>query len=203
MPASQTVTLIDGVDATVRAAEEDEHESKSMLEIVMLSMRPGYTDGGDRTIYFTDEKPNFRVEVTNETEYNFVEGSKISWCIAIGEGMPKPVHRGTIDINIPSGETREYEFGGDLLAFEGHGVVGLTSGGHSGGSKSLDRTLSSGSLNTYSPALSFSVWDREHYKVIHEGPKKMQETAVFITIVVAMVGLAQLLITFHQIIFAG
>jgi hypothetical protein len=195
MPASQPVTFHESLEATVKPVDEGEDDGLSLLQRARNEVEPGETSGGRRTIYFTDERPRFTVEITNNTEYDFVEGSSVSWYIAIGDGMPKPVYQGKLDIEIPQGESREYEFGGELLAFEGHGVIGLSAGSHSGKGDSVERELRPGSGTNYSPAYSFSVWDRDHYQVIHERPKEMQKTAMIITFVVAMVGILQLMFT--------
>lgn len=195
MPASQPVTFHEGLEATVEPIDEGQDSDLTLFQRARNEVEPGKTPGGRRTIYFTDERPRFTVEITNNTEYDFIEGSSVSWYIAIGDGMPEPVYQGKLDIEIPQGESREYEFGGELLAFEGHGVIGLDAGGHSGKGGSMERELHAGSGTNYSPAYSFSVWDRDHYRVIHERPKEMQRTAMMITFLVAMIGMFQLMFT--------
>ncbi|QKY21205.1 hypothetical protein B4589_012775 [Halolamina sp. CBA1230] len=195
MPASQPIIFHDGLEARVDPIDERQDSELTLFQRAKNEVEPGKTSGGRRTIYFTDERPRFTVEITNNTEYDFVEGSSVSWYIAIGDGMPEPVYQGKLDIEIPQGESREYEFGGELLAFEGHGVIGLDAGGHSGKGDSVQRKLHAGSGANYSPAYTFSVWDRDHYRVIHERPKEMQRLATMTTLLVAMIGIFQLMFT--------
>lgn len=199
MPTSQRIELIDGLKATVELSDECKEDSNTIWERVKAETKMGYTTSGERTLFFTDECPYFHIEITNNTEYDFIEGSQISWCVAIGEGMPEPVYSGTIDIELSQGETKKYELGGNLLAFEGHGVVGLTSGGHSGRGNSAERELSSGNLSTYSPVYTFSIWDREEYREIHQKTREAQEASTTAALILMFIGLAQLLLFLYQI----
>lgn len=167
MPASEPVELVDGLFATIEPLKEPD------------------------SIFFTRDKPIFELTLTNNSEYHFVKGSQMNWVIGVGQGMPEPIYLETLDVEIPKGESRTYKIGGKLLAFEGHGVIGVTSGGHSGKSDSDERTLTQSHGTTYNPAYTFSVWDEDHYSIIHEKPKQMMRWTMILSALVVILGLIQ------------
>ncbi|UHQ98025.1 hypothetical protein HYG81_20610 (plasmid) [Natrinema zhouii] len=126
------------------------------------------------SVFFTDQSPEFEVEIANSSEYHFTEGSQITWATAIGDGRPRPVHSGTIDIDLEPNESKTYIVEDDLLSFEGHGVFGIAFGGHSGQDTSNPRKLHSRPAKDYDPLYTFTVWDRSHYETVHEQPKDLQ-----------------------------
>lgn len=173
MPASQTV---------------DAFKDKGLLiDIEPISQEP--------TVYFTDQSPRFRLIIRNRTEFNFVEGSSIRWVIAIGSGMPSPIYSEAIDIEVPAGEEREYEIGGKLLAFEGHGVIGVSAGGALG-SGDPNYELRERRAQSYDAVYTFSVWDRSQYESLHETPKKLQRASLYLTGAVVFFALIQIVLAF-------
>lgn len=171
MPASQAVDVFRGLTVEVKPVDEEPD------------------------VFFTDQSPKFKLIVRNVTDYNFVEGSELTWYLAIGPGMPEPVYKKDLSIEVPTGEKREYEIGGELLAFDGHGVVGVLAGGASGRGEPDYELRSAGALNNYEPAYTFSVWDRSYYKSAHEHPQKLQKIAIFATGAIVLFSLVQLVIT--------
>lgn len=66
MPASQAVDVFRGLTVEVKPVDEEPD------------------------VFFTDQSPKFKLIVRNVTDYNFVEGSELTWYLAIGPGMPEP-----------------------------------------------------------------------------------------------------------------
>jgi len=145
-------------------------------------------------LFFTDEKPSFELTIHNEMDGDIGPESEVRWGIGIGEGRPAPHIEESLSIEVPAKSSRSYEIGGELLALEGHGVIGVK-GGSVRGPQSDERTLSSQDLRDhYDVPFSFSVWDRENYKIQHERPVKYQKFSVAFAIVVAVLALAQIIL---------
>lgn len=150
---------------------------------------------GEPDVYFTDESPSFELTVRNPTEYNFAKGSSIRWVIAIGSGMPSPIYNEVVDIEVPPGEERKYKIGGKLLAFEGHGVVGVSAGGATG-LGDPDYELRERRARNYDPVYTFSVWDRSQYETLHERPKKLQKASLILSAAIVFFAIVQIILTF-------
>lgn len=176
MPASQTVNWFDGLKITVEPKE----------------------DG--KGIYYTDECPHFCLKIENDGEYHLHEGSELSWYVAVGDGQPTPHHREVQEIEIARGESKEYTIGGKLLAYEGHGIIGVANGGVSvRGPEQGQGIMKTSNTGSYEPVLTFSVWDREHYRILHKKPREWQKYAVAGTVVIAASAVIQLMYLFARL----
>lgn len=176
MPASRTVELHDGIYGVVKPKNET------------------------KPIYFTDEDPVFVVEITNENDFDLGNDSTVQWTIGIGEGKPEPVFQGLIEIEVPAGETRTYEIGEEYLSYEGHAVIGLGAGGLTGKNSKNERTLRKPAGTMTSPSFSFSIWDREHYEVVHEIPRERQKYALYVSAAIAFFAFVQLFVAVFNVL---
>ncbi|MFC7028521.1 hypothetical protein ACFQH8_16050 [Halomicroarcula sp. GCM10025710] len=104
MPATQTITIFDGLEIKVEPVEEPD------------------------PVYFTSDEPEFNIHLrNNDAEYEFSEGSALLWTI---ETNPmQVVHSGEVEFGpLDHGEETTVTVGGKVLAYEGHGVLGVASG---------------------------------------------------------------------------
>jgi len=156
MPATQTIEVFDGLEFSVEPVEEPD------------------------PVYFTSDKPEFNVHIRNrDAKYDFSEGSKFQWTI---ETDPMEViHAGEAEFGpIDRGEETTVTVGGEVLAYEGHGVFGISAGSASPASGTDRHELRSGGVNTAEPTYSFHVWDNSHYAASVRRPKRLQ-IAMFLT----------------------
>lgn len=171
MPASRTVEVFRGkIEAEVEPVE------------------------AHREVFFTDEAPDFKLILRNTSEHNFVEGSEIKWCIAIGSGRPEPFHSEDVGFELPPGGEVELDIGGEVLAYEGHGVIGVDTGSASGRGDP-DYELNAGRRpENYDAVYSFSVWDRSQYEAQHEYPLLLQKRSVYLTAGIVVFAFLSLLV---------
>ncbi|MFC7060099.1 hypothetical protein [Halovenus salina] len=169
MPASQEVTMFEGLTFRVEPVEKPD------------------------PVYFTDQAPEFEVTIENDgSEYDFDGDSEFSWSITTDP--TQIVHEGTRQFGpLEDGDTETVIIGNKLLAYEGHGTVGIGAAGASGSEDGF-RTLRPGRSPSYDPAYSFSVWDRSHYKASIRNPKRLQKALIFTSIVLILFAFIQLLI---------
>jgi hypothetical protein len=139
----------------------------------------------------------FKITVRNPTDYHFTEGSEFTWCLAIGTGRPEIIHQNDVEFELGPGEESTFLIGDHTFAFEGHGVIGVQSGA-ARGRGDPEYTLQSRMNQNYHPTYTFSVWDRSHYDVVHEQPKRLQKIAMWLTGGVVVFSLVQLAITIAQ-----
>lgn len=166
MPATQMIDVFDGLEFRVEPEEEPD------------------------PVYFTSNEPEFDVHITNnDSEYNYSEDSEFRWTI---ESSPENVvHTGEVGFGpLDNGEVTTVSVGGRVLAYEGHGVLGISIGGASGKGDSDLREVNAGRETGARPAYSFHVWDESHYNAAIERPRKLQ---------LAMVGTSIVLIAFAAV----
>jgi hypothetical protein len=156
MPATQTIDIFDGLEFRVEPVKDPD------------------------PVYFTSDKPEFNVHIqNNDAKYDFSEESTFTWTI---ETNPmQVVHTGEVEFGpLDCGEETTVTVGGKVLAYEGHGVFGIDTGGASGKSDSDRRELNAGRASSADPAYSFHVWDNSHYEASIRQPKRLQ-LAIFAT----------------------
>lgn len=146
-------------------------------------------------VYFTDQSPTFKLILRNPSETTFVEGSSLRWYLAIGDGMPEPVHTGLIQFELGPGEKVDFEIGDELLAFAGHGVVGVGVRPARGANSSELKVRSGRVSDSYTPLYSFSVWDESVYETQHEYPQRLQRITIGLTGAVVLFAVLNFVIT--------
>ncbi|MFC7251091.1 hypothetical protein ACFQJ5_14750 [Halomicroarcula sp. GCM10025324] len=169
MPATQTITIFDGLEIKVEPVEEPD------------------------PVYFTSDEPEFNIHLrNNDAEYEFSEGSALLWTI---ETNPmQVVHSGEVEFGpLDHGEETTVTVGGKVLAYEGHGVLGVASGA-SGTNDSHRWELNAGRRNSADPAYSFSVWDESDYNASIRRPKRMQLAMVGTSVILIVFALIQILL---------
>ncbi|KAB1192429.1 hypothetical protein GJR96_02820 [Haloferax sp. MBLA0076] len=170
MPATQEITVFDGLEINVEPVEEPD------------------------PVYFTSDDPEFNVHLhNNDAKYNFSEASAFRWTI---ETNPmQVVHTGEVEFGpLDHGEETTVTVGGDVLAYEGHGVLGISVAGASGKNGSDRWKLNAGRERSADPAYSFSVWDESDYNASIRRPKQMQLAMFGTSVILIFFALIQILL---------
>jgi len=146
-------------------------------------------------VYFTDQEPRFEIIIENNTAFD-VNHSTVAWVIAIGQGRPEPFIRDHIsDISISAGDQYAIEISKEPLSLEGHAIIALGSGiirQVDEENNSIKFKASKSKKEQYEPLTTFSVWDREHYEVVHEQPQRTQQFALFASFGIVFFAVVQL-----------
>jgi len=175
MPATQTIDVFDGLEFNVEPVEEPD------------------------PVFFTSDNPEFNVHIrNNDAKYDFSEGSTFRWTI---ETNPmQVVHTNEVEFGpLDHGEETTVTIGGKVLAYEGHGVVGIATSGASGTKESGRRELLTGRANSADPAYSFHVWDNSHYDASIQQPKRLQRAMFGTSVLLIVFALIQVLLAIGMI----
>jgi hypothetical protein len=170
MPATQTIDVFDGLEIRVEPVE------------------------GPDPVYFTDQEPEFDVHLRNNgAKYEFTGDSTFRWTI---ETSPMQViHTGEAKFGpLDYGEETTVTVGGKVLAYEGHGVLGISTTGASGVNDSDRWKLNSGRANSADPAYSFSVWDESDYNASVRQPRRLQLAVLLTSVMLILFALIQVLL---------
>jgi hypothetical protein len=173
MPATQTIDVFDGLEIRVEPVQEPD------------------------PIYFTSDEPEFDVHLqNNDAKYEFAEESAFRWTI---ETNPMQViHTDEVEFGpLDYGEEKTITVGEKVLAYEGHGVLGISTAGASGVSGSDRWELNSGKASSADPAYSFSVWDESDYTASVEQPKRLQLAMLVTSVMLIVFALIQVLLAMN------
>lgn len=170
MPATQTIDLLDGLEIRVEPVKEPD------------------------PVYFTSDEPEFNVHIRNDdAKYDFTEDSAFRWTI---ETNPmQVVHTDEVKFGpLDRGEEITVTVGGKVLAYEGHGVLGISTGHPSGKGGSNRWRLNAGGKRSADPAYSFSVWDESDYNASVRQPKRLQIALLVTSVMLIVFALVQVLL---------
>ena len=143
-------------------------------------------------VYFTHESPEFEVTLyNNDSKYEWAEESQFTWAIDIS---PKGVvHSDTVEFGpLDYGEEVSFTVGGEVLSYDGHGVLGVAAGSASGRGGSDRRALNSRKARDAKPVYSFSVWDKSIYDASVRQPKRLQKYLIITTIALIVFAVIQI-----------
>lgn len=157
-----------------------------------LTVRVEPIDSKD--IYFTDEDPEFDLIVENGLDRPVItrEEEGIIWVLGVGQDAPDPEYAQSIEIDLEPGEIQKHRIGGELLAYEGNGVIGINRGSTLYGGADADTVIIEAqdpSLGGYRWLYTFTVWDESHYNAIHEQPQKLLRWSLIMSLGVLIAAL--------------
>lgn len=150
------------------------------------------------SVYFTDQSPSFRMIFENISDRTITSRDGrdvVKWFLALGSDG-QMLNSGSIDFSIGPGEIHEEVIEPGLLAYEENAVLGIGStaliGNHQNDEDPIQFSPSQSERIT-KELYSFPVWDRSHYRAIHEQPKQMTKWVMFfggLTAVLAVIQIA-------------
>lgn len=167
MPASQTETIFQGLEVTVEPVTEPD------------------------PVYWTDQSPEFRIQLHNseDSKYEWTGGSELTINIEIDGDL---IHAETIEFGpLEYGEEETQVFESNVLAYEGHGVVSVDSGG-AVNTGSEDRAKLQPGGHSFNPVYSFSVWDKSHYTSTVRRPRQLQLALLTTSVVLIIFAAVQI-----------
>lgn len=146
-------------------------------------------------VYFTDDRPEFDVTIINDdSKYDFGAGSKFTWVI---QTEPfQEIYSETAEFGpLERGESETVRIGGRVLAYDGHGTIGISISGASGGGEDSRRKLSHGKRKNMDPAYSYRVWDKSDYEASVRRPRELQKALIYTSIVLIAFAAVQILVS--------
>ncbi len=144
--------------------------------------------GEERGIYFTDERPKFRLIITNLTKKRI--SGKLIWFYGFGVGGPANKTFGDVEFDLSQGETVEKEIMGRLLGFQGNGVIGIPTPPEktlieSENPEEIVLKPASEEMTRFHTLYTFTIMDKEFYRRVYEHPVRIQRTLTLILITLA------------------
>lgn len=153
-------------------------------------------------VYFTDQSPRFELIMRNKTDrvLKSREGDYFTgfqWILELGAGKEKTLAKGTVEFTLQPGETQRELVEPGLLGYEGNAVLGVRgsdlSGGRDKGEEPIEFGINLKGDTLTSVLYTFTIWDRSHYKTVHEHPKMLQKWIIFFAGLTSILAILQLL----------
>jgi len=175
MPASREVTFRKRSDAT-----------KDMVSISV---------SGDlernRSVYFTDQDPEFDIQVTNISGASI--GGRIIARVEFDESNDDyGGEHASIEVGLNPGETTTGILNPDIMSYQGHAAVRIDTAGVRESDGDYDYEVSKKSGNRRVRAYTFMVYDRDYYRVNYLLPRYAQYLAAFLSVLIVGVGIIQI-----------
>lgn len=155
----------------------------------------------DRSIYFVGEDLEFDLYLSNSTPRPI--SGQIQLFLGFGSGVPD--HFRPIDSDfetIPAKGSMSVQTSTDSLPIQGNGVIGIrTPKGDEIVEREWELKARPGSMSgdEYEELYSFTIWDREFYRLHYEEPKELQSSAVRLSKWVVGLVLLQIILVIAQL----
>lgn len=140
---------------------------------------------GCKSVYFTNQSPCFTVIIENTSE-KIITGTILVYLSFDQSGEPyEKVETRSIDIDLDSGESKEFSYELDMLSYQGSAAISIDTFRLRDKSGELKIDTMKSRYRMY----TFVVYDREYYKVNYLTPRRSQYLSAIFLIAVGVVGI--------------
>lgn len=175
MPASREVTFRKSSDAS-----ED-----------MLSMSVSGDLERRRSVYFTDQDPEFEIEATNISDSSI--GGRIIARVEFDESDDNyGEEHSSINLGLEPGESTTGTLNPDIMSYQGHAAVRIDTAVVRESDDEYDYEMRKRSEDKRVRAYTFMVYDRDYYRVNYQLPRYAQYLAAFLSVLIVGVGIIQI-----------
>ncbi len=151
----------------------------------------------DKEVYFTDEEVCFEIKIENVSDRR-VKG-KLGWFLGRGSGTIDHANNrdNDLQIDLDPGEIHKESLSTGYLTHQSNALIGVNMPGDV--DRSIDGVIEISEPQTdagnmyYQEGFSFTVWDREFYKVNYRRPRRAQYASVALAVLIILVGVLQVL----------
>lgn len=144
-----------------------------------------------RSVYFTDQDPEFVIHATNISDSSI--GGRIIARVEFDESEDAyDQQHASIDLGLDPGESTMGTLDPDIMSYQGHAAVRIDSATARESDGEYDYEMRKRSGNRRVRAYTFMVYDRDYYKVNYLFPRYSQYLAAFLSVLIVSVGIIQI-----------
>lgn len=175
MPASREATLRKSSDASVD----------------MLSVRAEGDLENRRTVYFTDQNPEFKISATNISDSS-LSGSVIARVEfdeseeVFGEEFTR------VWLDLEPGESTTEVLSPEIMSYQGHAAVRIDKATFTESNGKYDYETKKSAGKSRWRIYTFMVYDRDYYRVNYLQPRYAQYSAAILSVLIVAVGIIQI-----------
>jgi hypothetical protein len=152
----------------------------------------------EASVYFTDDEVRFDLEIQNQTDDRVI--GELNWFLGRGNGTIDHTnnrHR-SFGIDVPAGgTTRQEGLSTGLLTHQSNALIGVSQPNRIDSSRNgvteLSEPQTAAGDMYYQEGYSFTVWDREFYRLNYIYPRRAQYASVTLAVLIVLVGIIQIL----------
>jgi len=150
-----------------------------------------------RTVFFTDESPEFRIKVENLADKK-IKGP-LTFFLGYGTGTFEHIDRETFEVEIEPDSHEYVTLDGNLLTYQGNGVIchepptNFNSDPNDGDYFDIYSNKS----GEYEPLFTFTIWDRHFYRMNYQWPRRAQFASAILAVLIVLVGIIQILLNLN------
>jgi len=175
MPASREATFRNNTDAS-----DD-----------MLSMSVSGDLERCRSVYFTDQDPEFEIKVTNISDGSI--GGRIIGRVEFDESDENyGEEHASISLGLDPRESTTGTLNPDIMSYQGHAAVRIDTAVVRKSDGDYDYEVKKKSGNRRVRAYTFMVYDRDYYRENYLLPRYAQYLAAFLSVLIVGVGAIQI-----------
>lgn len=147
-----------------------------------------------RSVYFTDQNPEFKVHATNISDGSI--GGRIIARIEFDESDDdyQPEYA-NINLDLEPGESTTGSLKPDIMSYQGHAAVRIDRATVRDSDGDHDYEMRKRSGNRRIRVYTFMVYDRDYYRVNYLLPRYAQYLAALLSVLIVAVGVLQIITT--------
>lgn len=173
------------------ASREARFRKRSDADADMLSVNVSGDLEKCRSVYFTDQNPEFTIDVENISGYSI--GGRILARVEFDESDENYGDEITkIDLGLAPGERATGKLSPDMMSYQGHAAVRIDSVRVRESDGEYDFETSKRSGNHRVRCYTFMVYDRDYYRVNHLIPRYSQYFAAVLSLLIVATGVIQI-----------
>ncbi len=185
------IHYLGGKESCMPASREVTFRKRSDSSDDMLSMSVSGDLERNRSVYFTDQDPEFEIQVTNISDASI--GGRIIARVEFDESDDDyGEEHASITLGLDPGESTTGTLNPDIMSYQGHAAVRIDTAVVHESDGDYDYEVRKKSGNRRVRAYTFMVYDRDYYRVNYLLPRYAQYLAAFLSVLIVGVGVIQI-----------
>lgn len=173
------------------ASREARPRKSSDASVDMLSVRAEGDLEKSRTVYFTDQNPEFKITATNISDHSI--GGQILARVEFDESKEnygdETAH---IRLGLEPGESTTETLSPDIMSYQGHAAVRIDKATVRESDEEYEYETRKRSGNRRWRIYTFMIYDRDYYRVNYLQPRYSQYAAAILSVLIVAVGIIQI-----------
>lgn len=173
------------------ASREARLRKSSDASVDMLSVRAEGDLERSRSVYFTDQNPEFKIIITNISDSSI--GGQILARVEYDESEGN--HGGEtarVRLGLEPGENTTEILSPDIMSYQGHAAVRIDKATVRESDKDYQYETRRQSGNRRWRIYKFMIYDRDYYRVNYLQPRYAQYVAAILSVLIVAVGIIQI-----------
>ncbi|QKY17734.1 hypothetical protein [Halorubrum sp. CBA1229] len=173
------------------ASRDAKFRKTSDSSVDMLSVSAEGDLENCRTVYFTDQNPEFEITATNISDSSI--GGRILARVEFDESEEDYGDEvAVVELGLEPGQSTTETLQPEIMSYQGHAAVRVDQATIYGSDDDYDYEVRKRSGNRRWRIYTFMVYDRDYYRVNYLQPRYAQYAAAILSVLIVLVGIIQI-----------